>query len=323
MATSACPQLNALSHGATAESLFIVGEDPAEFDNLLSESYAFYQPANPQDSAVVYDSVHARWFVTRRQRVQSKYEHHLHKMKSDITTWTTEDFHQLNLFDRYLTQAERALRRALVNVQVLRKEKISTEHWREQLALQRRRVDLQREKFEFAKAKEETKQQQRRHAARHQPSPYVDPVTELHNELNKPIQHDKTLNCSVIVQRSFMRNHNGVAHIDSIEPTHDEVRELIENGGPQLVVRHFCFFKDVPADYSFLLEDGSAPRTLNKRSFFRRNLSFAEYLALADRENELEDNQEHVEPDDVEDEDVSLSDEAWLAWQWKVLMIMR
>ena len=51
--------------------------------------------------------------------------------------------------DRYKTQAERAFRRSLSNLQSIRKEAFTQERWREHLKLAIEKTELQRQKFEF------------------------------------------------------------------------------------------------------------------------------------------------------------------------------
>jgi hypothetical protein len=331
------PSLNALLHGGAAQTLFIPGEDPkagqpsgarstqtriaepprsalpdeslGDFYLLLDQSFALHQPANPQDSALVYDSVHARWHFNRRTRVQSTYELHLHTRQPDITQWTPADLHQLNLFDRYKTQAERAFRRALLNVQAIRKEAVREEHWRALLAIQKQRVDLQRDKFEFAKAK---------HQAANAP-PAADLIQKLdgHQPTLAPIQHDPALNCSVIVQRSFIRLQDGATVIDQISPTHHAVRKFIEDREqfthpPQLLVRYFTFLNEIPAEYRLFLPDGFR-RDPAAPSCVRVAMEFDQYLVLAQHE----DIQIASQPaPDTDEED--LSDEDWLAAQRKL-----
>ncbi len=330
------PSLNALLHGGAAQTLFIPGEDPKDFHLLLDQSFALHQPANPQDSSLVYDSVHARWHLNRRTRVQSTYELHLHTHHPDITQWTPADLHQLNLFDRYKTQSERAFRRALLNVQAIRKEAgqpsgarlindgerrasaqcvarvdseaVREEHWRQLLALQKQRVDLQRDKFEFAKAK---------HQAANAP-PAADLIQKLddHQPTLAPIQHDPALNCSVLVQRSFIRLQDGATVIDQISPTHAEVRKFIEDREqfthpPQLLVRYFTFLNEIPAEYQLFLPDGFL-RDPAAPSCVRVVMQFPQYLALAQHE----DSQIASQPESDQDEE-NLSDEDWLAAQRK------
>lgn len=275
------PSLNALHHGASALTLFIPGEDPQDFYALLDQSFATCQPTNPQESQLVYDSVHARWHLNRRLRVQAAYELHLHQTKPDITQWTPADLHQLELFDRYHTRAERAFRRAFVNVQSVRKSAAHEQHWREQLALQKERIAIDRQRFELAQSKEARRAAQKT-------APLKENLS-THQSALAPIQHDATLNCSVIVQRSFISFTDDEISIDQISPPHHEVRQLIEQRDlfehpPQLIVRYFTFLNDIPDEYE-LFFPAPVPRTSDARYFLRLPMDFEKYRALADRED--------------------------------------
>jgi len=150
--SSSC--MNHLTHGATSDSLFIQGEDPAEFDALLKDGFETHQPATEEDARIIGDFARARWFLTRRQRIHSASEFDLHNRVPDTTKWTPADLHQLNLFDRYLTQAERTFKRALDNVMAIRKAASSEQRRQDLLELQRQRFQLQRERLELAKEKQ-------------------------------------------------------------------------------------------------------------------------------------------------------------------------
>ena len=146
--------MNHLTHGAASESLFIEGEDPGEFDALLKDGFETYQPATEDDARLIGDFARARWFLTRRQRIHGTWEVELHKRVPDCTQWTREDLHQLILFDRYQTQAERTFKRSLDNVMTIRKTAFNEQRRQDLLELQRQRFQLQRERFEFAKEKQ-------------------------------------------------------------------------------------------------------------------------------------------------------------------------
>ncbi len=182
--------LNHLTHGAASDSLFIAGEDPAEFDALLKDGFETHSPATEDDARLIGDFARARWLLTRRQLIHSTWEFELHRRISDPTQWTAEDMHKLNLFDRYQTQAERAFKRSLDNVRTIRQAAFNEQRRLDLLDLQRQRFQLQRERFEFTKekqarivAKQEAraaaKQQQAEHSnkkAQHQPNNPAEPT---------------------------------------------------------------------------------------------------------------------------------------------------
>jgi hypothetical protein len=224
MSTHSNSCLNSLSHGGAAESLFIPGENPADFEDLLHHAFAEHQPSSDQHSAFVYDSVHARWMLARRQRATAAYELELHKQMPDPTHWPNESLARLNLFDRYKTQAERALRRAFVNLQAVRKDTFNEQLWTQKLAIQQERLALERPKFE-ARCAAKTK-------------PPHDPVEELKQDL-----------------KAYQASSAPI--LDQLIPSNDHVRQLIENRAhfenePKLLVRYCTFLKDNPAGLSFL-----------------------------------------------------------------------
>ena len=61
---------------------------------------------------------------------------------------------RLNKFDRYKTQAERSLQRALANVLAFHKENVRTRQWQQLHELRQQKFEIQRERFELAKARE-------------------------------------------------------------------------------------------------------------------------------------------------------------------------
>ena len=145
--------LNAITHGGTAETLFILGEDPAAFDGLLYEAFSIHQPVTTEDAALVTDSVVSRWMLWRRQSALIHFEHQLSCEIGDSSHWRAEHFHSLHLLDRYKTQAERSHQRTFNQLRALRKDIDQAGRWQEQLALQKQRFSLSRERFEFAQQK--------------------------------------------------------------------------------------------------------------------------------------------------------------------------
>lgn len=141
--------LNGLKHGATSRMLFIPGENPQDFYNLLAESFETHQPASTEDSALVTDLVLARWYLWRRQRSSNKSEFEQYASHAEENTLTPEDLKTLALFDRYRTQAERTHARALKNVLTIKKNAFNEEKWRLQLELQRKKYDLDLQRFEL------------------------------------------------------------------------------------------------------------------------------------------------------------------------------
>ena len=63
---------NALKHGLTSISMIILDtEDPDEFDRLLNDFFARYQPAGPAEQDLVEEMVAARWRIRRMWVVET------------------------------------------------------------------------------------------------------------------------------------------------------------------------------------------------------------------------------------------------------------
>ena len=147
-------RFNGLSHGAASKELFLPGENPDEFFALLDDSFRYYKPVSLEQSELIKDLTEARWQLERRQRVHAEYSKHLHDAKPSATDWTGDDLNRLHRFDRYLTQAERSLQRALTNVRFMHAENIRTTKWKEHHERQKEKLEMQRQRFEAAQARE-------------------------------------------------------------------------------------------------------------------------------------------------------------------------
>lgn len=309
--------LNALSHGGTSTKMFIPGEDPAYFDTLMDEAFSLHQPSSSTDAGLVTDSVHARWVLWRRQRAHISLEYKLHTERGETDFWTVEDYHAVELLDRYKTHAERALRRALTNVNGIRKDEFQREHWRELLALNKDRFALDCEKFSLAKAKDArlapkqeaeslrdaelakdelaTLEQKRADMLRKK--------TEIFAEVDAicdPVHFHEQLNCHVIRQTiSLCCNDDGSALIDFIKPSHDQVRDVIQFSDqfetpPQFVVRTFEFGTFIPNEYTFLLDAGHK-RPIKGNFTCEHTFDFERFIELSEIERTILANQDDDE----------------------------
>ena len=146
--STANTRLNALKHGVTSNELFIPGEDPAEFLALLQDSFRYYKPACAQQAKLVEDATMAQWRLDRVQRVFGENEYNHYTAKPDVADWTDQDMDWLNKFDRYKTQAERALQRALANVRAFHKDNVRSRQWKQLHELRKDKFELQRQRFE-------------------------------------------------------------------------------------------------------------------------------------------------------------------------------
>jgi hypothetical protein len=152
--STANTRLNSLTHGATSKQLFIPGEDPAEFIARLEDNFRYYKPVTQEQAALVEDATIAHWHHARVQRVHGENEFDHYTAKPDVIDWNNADMDRLNKFDRYKTQAERSLQRALANVRAFHKENIRTRQWQQLHELRQQKFEIQRDRFELAKARE-------------------------------------------------------------------------------------------------------------------------------------------------------------------------
>jgi len=288
--TSGDPSLNAFRHGAASERLFVGDEKPADFEALLDDLFAQYHPANTQAASFVFDFARARWVLDRRQRIHDGFEACLCAEAPE--SWPIEDINKLNLFDRYLTQAQLRLRRAYANLQSLQKEAFNEEKWRQQLALQKQKLALEIQRCELQKAKHA--QQAQQHAedeASKQHAAQMSSDVQAAQESLKPLQNDPELG-PVLVQHGFISVQDGETVIDEIIPSHSLIRQYIDNRAqyqdpPTKVVRYFAFANNIPPEYEFLIEAG-AQRTCEERRYLRVNMDFQSYSQLADLEEDLQ-----------------------------------
>ena len=152
--STAQTRLNSLKHGATSKQLFIPGEDPEAFLSMLQENFRYYKPVTEQQAALVEDATISHWRLARVQRVHSENEFNHYTAKPDVIDWNNQDMDRLNKFDRYKTQAERSLQRALYNLLAFHKENVRTRQWQQLHELRQQKFAIQRERFELAKARE-------------------------------------------------------------------------------------------------------------------------------------------------------------------------
>jgi len=121
---------------------------------MLQESFRYYKPVTEQQAALVEDATIAHWHFARVQRVHSENEFNHYTAKPDVIDWNNHDMDRLNKFDRYKTQAERSLQRALHNVLAFHKDNVRSRQWQQLHELRQQKFEIQRERFELAKARE-------------------------------------------------------------------------------------------------------------------------------------------------------------------------
>ena len=103
---------NSLTHGLASGRIIIPGEDPAEFEALLSDLIKEHAPANETEFLLVQQMAQSWWLMQRAIRLQNQ-----------AFTETRVDTHKLALFLRYQTTHERAFYRAVNSLMKLQKER--------------------------------------------------------------------------------------------------------------------------------------------------------------------------------------------------------
>ncbi len=283
--------LNALTHGGTSQKLFLPGEDPNLFEKLLLESFEEHKPATLSSAALVVDYVEARWYVWRRHAAKADVETTLVDKYGPFTEWTMQQYHSIELCDRYVTQAERAFKRAQNNLRDVRKDESAEQRWLSHHSLMRERLEIDKKKQALAELKEE-----RRHA-----KTYEKDLIELLSIINEmkerdqppaPIQFDKQEQCAFICQRAeIYHDDDGDVYIEKIQPSFEEVDFILDQledyaNPPQYIVRQFHFDDCIPEEYRFLVEEGyRRPAHDDFRIDYR--MDFDRYRELVKLEQEI------------------------------------
>lgn len=258
--------MNNFRHGGAATSLFLPGEDPREFFALLENAFEQHTPAFDQDAALVTDSVRARWILTRRQRAAERHEADILRDAGYIPT--TNHLELISVFDRYITQAERSLLRALKSLQFVQKMAHQKEVWQRQFESEKQKLSIHVERWEHSKAR----------AAENAPPPPFKPydasedseleAASLRESLRQESQGSHQ------PPADFTNSHMQVVYIsyeDGLEehyetsPTNDQLRP--EVGKSDIVARTYNFVGGVPPSYQELL------RSVPAKDVWRRGSS--------------------------------------------------
>jgi hypothetical protein len=117
----AASSLNNFQHGLTGTAFyFIHGEDPEQFDHVLTGLRSEHQPTTITESILVENMARAYWLSQRALRCQ-------HACFSDASLTMEEQSRRLALFLRYQTTHDRAFRNALNDLLKLRSERRKAE----------------------------------------------------------------------------------------------------------------------------------------------------------------------------------------------------
>jgi len=274
--------LNGLKHGGASRQLFVFGEHPQEFYKLLAESFETHKPLTTEDSALVTDAVLARWYLWRRQRAHAKREFEIFDQADETDSPSLNGLRELELFDRYRTQAERALNRALKNLHMVKKSVLDEEKWRTHLVLAKQKFDLDLKKFEL-------RQEQGQSQSKRKPeAPHEEP---FHDSDFKKYTVHKGQTC-FIDQYVYVATAEDGAFSVTYAPSNRAVQRIIENRAsftypPETVARTFHFADGiVPAPFQWVAKF-VAPEPAEPGNGPRVNMSFTEFLKHAMREEPL------------------------------------
>jgi hypothetical protein len=153
---------NATLHGGTSKKLIVPGENSADFEALLNGLLDDHRPDTLESRLLTEQVAIAQWFLWRRLRAYNAIETAVYESEPNEANWTDQHLKRIALADRYKTQAERALKRALDNMgrwQKTRQRKADSDRrrsqWEAEQAVRERRVALQEQKLELARTREE------------------------------------------------------------------------------------------------------------------------------------------------------------------------
>jgi hypothetical protein len=271
--------LNHLKHGATATTLFLDDENPDYFFELLEDAFAEHTPGSKQSAGIVTRTVHDQWILLRRERACDNFEADLHIKKAHPADWVDRDLHEMELLDRYRTTAARAYSRSLNDLYKLKKQKTNEDRWRQHFELQKRRFDLDLERFNLAKEKAMRKKSPPPEPEPAEPGPNIDWEKDLDELL--PIlaaATPPTLAASVpsLAQTVNIGVEKGKTIVYERTPSNAQLRRTLREG--HWVLRTYNFVGSVPPEYKHLITEAAV--SWGKSTSVQNLYSFKEWSAL-------------------------------------------
>ncbi|HEX4228333.1 MAG TPA: hypothetical protein VHZ07_06665 [Bryobacteraceae bacterium] len=113
--------LNTIKHGCRSKQLLLPHEDPNEWIKMREMYMEEFQPQTAFLEELLEEAVKAHWIYKRTQ-------HRLYLVQFDLPEdprlWRPEDHHQIALFTRYQTAAERTYHRALARLRSYHKDQV-------------------------------------------------------------------------------------------------------------------------------------------------------------------------------------------------------
>jgi hypothetical protein len=293
--------LNGLKHGGASQMLFLPHEQPQDFYALLAESFETHKPATTEHAALVTDTVLARWYLWRRQRVYYRREHEIYGEFDMVDGPTQVQLKELETYDRYCTSAERKLDRALTTLQRSQKATLDQQKWQSQLESQKQRFDLDLLRFDLRREQDARLAPQIEAEAKlaaaeaNTALELAAQKKESQKDTAKPVLVVKNGEAHIFQTISVRAGSKGNPIINAIGPSNDTVRAMINNADryfkpPTKVVREFLLESVIPSDYLWVRDSLPAEQLKTHNSptgVVAMSMSFEEWLALDKKEAEI------------------------------------
>jgi hypothetical protein len=140
--------LNSIKHGSRSRQLLLPHEDPNEWIKMREMYMEEFNPQTEFLEQLLEDAVKANWIFKRNQ-------YNLYLVQVDLPEdprlWMPEDHHQIALFTRYQTAAERTFHRALARLRSYHKDQVR----KDQIPKQQERSENMKAGTALKQAKEE------------------------------------------------------------------------------------------------------------------------------------------------------------------------
>lgn len=143
----------ALIPGGVSQNLVLPNEDPAEFEALLRDLLAEYQPETTHHHILVEQVALSHWLLWRRQRAVNCVEAAIYGAENAQALWMKSDYERLERVERSKIQAELSLKRALQNAEHIRKHRQAEAGRLERQTRWQAEQDIRERRLKVAEAK--------------------------------------------------------------------------------------------------------------------------------------------------------------------------
>jgi hypothetical protein len=141
---------NAAKHNCTSKSLIVPGETQSEFDTLLENLTAEYQPETQMQQIRVHEAARATWELQRAHREFDKSQTRLYSEQPNMCDWSPKQQAEEHRMSRYRTRAERTYHRALHSIECLRTMRLRAEQRAYWENLQGAKLDLSKQRLQLS-----------------------------------------------------------------------------------------------------------------------------------------------------------------------------